>query len=66
MNPENKAYDVSAHMADTLERQAVSQIDRLRCEMAARLQQINYRVERALANVGMSRFDVSHFASKHT
>lgn len=40
-----------------LEKEAVSQVERLRTEVAIRLQQINNRVEKALSQVGMSRWD---------
>lgn len=58
LDPENKAYDLTSHMVSILENQAVSQIERLRCELAARLQQITSRVDKALNNVGMGRYDV--------
>lgn len=46
-------------MVNILERQAVSKMDRLRSELAIRLQQVNGRVEKALGQMGMSRWDVS-------
>ncbi|XP_067933090.1 putative uncharacterized protein MYH16 [Watersipora subatra] len=57
VDTESKNYDLTSHIADILEKQAVSQVDRLRCELAMRLQQINGRVDKALNYVGMSRFE---------
>ena len=57
IEPQSKGYDLAQQMGGILEREGVSQVERLRCELAIRLQQINSRVEKALSQVGMSRWD---------
>mgnify|MGYP001792477398 CR=1 FL=1 len=57
MEYDSERYDLSTHVTNIIEEQAVSQTDKLRCEIAGRLQQINYRVDLALRNASMGTHD---------
>lgn len=59
VDTDSESYNLSNHISDILEKQTISQVERLRCELAMRLQQINRRVDKILDQVGMSHRDVS-------
>lgn len=53
LNPDDPEYELHSHIQSIMDTTVVSMADKIRLELANRLQQVQYRVHKALENVAM-------------